>query len=194
MCVFCGSSLGARTAYAEKTRLLGEELASRRLRLVYGGAQVGLMGVLAETVLSRGGEVVGVIPHRLMRREVAHTGLTELRVTETMHERKAIMGELADGFIALPGGLGTLEEFAEVLTWSQLGLQLKPCGLLDVDGFYATLLACFDHMVDEGFVQARHRELVLADTEPGRLLDALAAWSPETAPTPLLHSSDAIRS
>jgi uncharacterized protein (TIGR00730 family) len=178
VCVFCGSSLGSREAYAEASRAVGEELASRRMRLVYGGAHVGLMGVLADTVLSLGGEVIGVIPRGLETRELAHTGLSELHVTETMHERKALMGDLADGFIALPGGLGTLEELAEVLTWSQLGLQRKPCGLLDVEGFYASLLTCFDHMFDEGFLHESHRALVLADTDPARLLDTLAAWSP----------------
>jgi uncharacterized protein (TIGR00730 family) len=178
VCVFCGSSLGSREAYAEAARTLGEELVNRGLRLVYGGAHVGLMGVLADTVLSLGGEAIGVIPRGLQTRELAHTGLSELHVTETMHERKALMGDLADGFMALPGGLGTLEEFAEVLTWSQLGLQRKPCGLLDVEGFFTSLLACFDHMLDEGFVQADQRELVLADTDPARLLDTLAAWSP----------------
>ncbi len=181
VCVFCGSSLGAREAYAEAARGLGREMVGRGLRLVYGGAHVGLMGVLADTVLSLGGEAIGVIPRGLETREVAHTGLSELHVTETMHERKALMGELADGFIALPGGLGTLEEFAEVLTWSQLGLQRKACGLLDVEGFYASLLDCFDHMLDQGFVSASQRKLVLADTDPARLLDTLAAWSPLTS-------------
>jgi uncharacterized protein (TIGR00730 family) len=178
VCVFCGSSLGSREAYADAARALGQEMVSRGLRLVYGGAHVGLMGVLADTVLSLGGQVIGVIPRGLETRELAHTGLSELHVTESMHERKALMGEFADGFIALPGGLGTLEEFAEVLTWSQLGLQRKPCGLLDVEGFYDSLLACFDHMLDQGFVSAGQRELVLADTDPARLLDTLAAWSP----------------
>lgn len=183
--MFCGSSLGSREVYAEASRALGEELVSRGLRLIYGGGHVGLMGVLADTVLSLGGEVIGVIPRGLETRELAHTGLSELHITETMHERKALMGDLADGFIALPGGLGTLEEFAEVLTWSQLGLQRKPCGLLNVEGFYASLLTCFDHMLDDGFLHASHRALVLADTEPGRLLDTLAAWSPDSDPTRL---------
>jgi uncharacterized protein (TIGR00730 family) len=170
-----------REAYAEAARTLGEELVSRGLRLVYGGAHVGLMGVLADTVISGGGEVIGVIPRGLETRELAHTGLSELHITETMHERKALMGDRADGFIALPGGLGTLEEFAEVLTWSQLGLQRKPCGLLDVEGFYGSLLACFDHMRSEGFLSASQRELVIADTDPTRLLDTLAAWSPRSS-------------
>jgi uncharacterized protein (TIGR00730 family) len=184
VCVFCGSSLGAREAYADAARALGKELVSRGQRLVYGGAHVGLMGVLADAVLSLGGEVIGVIPRGLQTRELAHAGLSELHITDTMHERKALMGDLAQGFVALPGGLGTLEEFAEVLTWSQLGLQRKPCGLLDVEGFYASLLGCFDRMLEEGFLQANQRELVLADTDPARLLDALAAWSPDSNPLP----------
>lgn len=184
MCVFCGSSLGKREAYADAARGLAEAMMARGQRLVYGGAHVGLMGVLADTVLSLGGEVIGVIPRGLETRELAHAGLSELHITETMHERKALMGDLAEGFVALPGGLGTLEEFAEVLTWSQLGLQRKPCGLLDVEGFYVSLLECFDHMLEEGFLQANQRELVLADTDPARLLDALAAWSPDSNPVP----------
>jgi uncharacterized protein (TIGR00730 family) len=184
VCVFCGSSLGTREAYGHAARALGEELVGRRQRLVYGGAHVGLMGVLADTVLSLGGEVIGVIPRGLETRELAHSGLTELHITETMHERKALMGDLAGAFIALPGGLGTLEEFAEVLTWSQLGLQRKTCGLLDVESFYASLLASFDHMVEEGFLGASQRQLVLSDTDPARLLDRLAAWSPDSGQIP----------
>lgn len=187
--MFCGSSLGSRELYAEASRALGEELVSRGLRLIYGGAHVGLMGVLADTVLSLGGEVIGVIPRGLETRELAHTGLSELHITETMHERKALMGDLANGFVALPGGLGTLEEFAEMLTWSQLGLQRKPCGLLDVEGFYASLLTCFDHMLAEGFLSASHRALVLADTDPARLLDTLGSWSLDGDPTRPIGSS-----
>jgi len=178
VCVFSGSSPGARLAYTAAARALGEQLAARRLRLVYGGASVGLMAVVADTVLAAGGTVVGVIPQQLVAKELAHDELSELRITGSMHERKTVMGELSDGFVALPGGYGTLEEFAEVLTWSQLGLQHKPCGLLDVDGFYTPLLTFFDHAVTEGFVRAEHRGLVLADTDPAQLLDALAAWTP----------------
>ena len=169
VCVFSGSSPGARPSYTETATALGREIAERGLRLVYGGASVGLMGAVADAALAAGGEVVGVIPQHLMDREVAHDGLTELRVTGSMHERKALMADLADGFVALPGGLGTLEELAEILTWSQLGLQSKPCGLLDVDGFFDPLLAFLDHTVTERFVSTEHRALVLAapDQLPG---------------------------
>jgi len=169
---------------------LGQELIARRIRLVYGGASVGLMGILADTVLAGGGTVIGVIPEQLVDKEISHDGLSELRITSSMHERKATMADLSDGFLALPGGYGTLEEFAEVLTWSQLGLQRKPCGLLDVEDFYRPLLSFFDHAVAEGFVRPEHRDLVLSDADPARLLDALAAWIPPTVskwmdPTPL---------
>jgi hypothetical protein len=176
VCVFSGSSPGARPAYAQAAEALGREVAARGLRLVYGGASVGLMGVVADAALAAGGEVVGVIPQHLVDREVAHTGLTDLRVTGSMHERKALMADLADGFVALPGGLGPLEELAEILTWSQLGLQSKPCGLLDVEGFFDPLLAFLDHTVTERFVSAEHRALVLAADRPDVLLDRLAGW------------------
>ena len=180
LCVFCGSSLGATPAYADAARALAGELAGRAIGLVYGGAHVGLMGVVADACRAAGVEVTGVIPAALVEAEVAHTGLDDLRVVGSMHERKALMAELADGFVALPGGFGTLEEFCEVLTWSQLGLHAspKPCGLLDVAGFFTPLLALFDGAVEQGFIRAEHRGLVLGATEPGRLLDALAAWEP----------------
>ena len=178
VCVFSGSSPGARPSYTETATALGREVATRGLRLVYGGASVGLMGAVADAALAAGGEVVGVIPQHLVDREVAHDGLTELQVTGSMHERKALMADLADGFVALPGGLGTLEELAEVLTWSQLGLQSKPCGLLDVEGFFEPLLAFFDHTVTERFVSTEHRALVLAADRPDALLDLLAGWRP----------------
>ena len=178
VCVFSGSSPGARPSYTETATALGREIAERGLRLVYGGASVGLMGAVADAALAAGGEVVGVIPQHLMDREVAHDGLTELRVTGSMHERKALMADLADGFVALPGGLGTLEELAEILTWSQLGLQSKPCGLLDVEGFFDPLLAFLDHTVAERFVSTEHRALVLAADRPDALLDLLSAWQP----------------
>jgi uncharacterized protein (TIGR00730 family) len=180
ICVFSGSSPGARAEYAAAARALGTELAARGTRLVYGGASIGLMGVVADTVLAAGGEVVGVIPQQLVDKEAAHRSLSDLRVTASMHERKALMAELSDGFVALPGGYGTLEEFAEVLTWSQLGLQHKPCGLLNVAAFYRPLLAFFDHAVTERFVRAEHRDLVLADTDAARLLDAFDTWTPPT--------------
>jgi uncharacterized protein (TIGR00730 family) len=176
VCVFSGSSPGARPSYTRTANALGREVAARGMRLVYGGASVGLMGAVADAALAAGGEVVGVIPQHLMDREVAHHGLTELRVTASMHERKALMADLADGFVALPGGLGTLEELAEILTWSQLGLQSKPCGLLDVEGFFDPLLAFLDHTVTERFVSAEHRALVLAADRPDVLLDRLAGW------------------
>ena len=180
LCVFCGSSLGSRPEYAEVAAALGAELAARGVGLVYGGAHVGLMGLVADTCRAAGGEVVGVIPASLVEAEVAHTALDDLRVVGSMHERKALMAELSDGFVALPGGLGTLEEFCEVLTWSQLGLHVppKPCGLLDVAGYFAPLLALFDAGVAEGFVRPEHRRLVLASTGPAALLDDLAAWVP----------------
>jgi uncharacterized protein (TIGR00730 family) len=178
ICVFSGSNPGARTEYTDAARALGSELVARGIRLVCGGAQAGLMAVVADTVLASGGDVVGVIPQALVDMEIAHPDLRDLRVTDTMHERKALMAELSDGFVALPGGFGTLEEFAEILTWSQLGLQRKPCGLLDVAGFYQPLLTFFDHAVTERFVRAEHRALVLTDTDPGRLLDALGTWVP----------------
>ena len=178
VCVFSGSSPGARPSYTETATALGREVATRGMRLVYGGASVGLMGAVADAALAAGGQVVGVIPQHLVDREVAHDGLTELRVTGSMHERKALMADLADGFVALPGGLGTLEELAEILTWSQLGLQSKPCGLLDVEGFFDPLLAFLDHTVTERFVSTEHRALVLAADRPDALLDLLAGWRP----------------
>jgi uncharacterized protein (TIGR00730 family) len=178
ICVFSGASPGAQPEYAAAARTFGAELATRGTRLVYGGASVGLMGVVANAALAAGGEVTGVIPRQLVHHEVVHLGLSDLRITSSMHERKALMAELSDGFVALPGGYGTLEEFAEVLTWSQLGLQRKPCGLLDVADYYRPLLAFFDHAVTEQFVRAEHRSLILADTDAARLLDMLDAWTP----------------
>lgn len=179
--MFSGSSPGARPEYAAAATALGRDLARRGLRVVYGGGGIGLMAAVADAALAAGGEVIGVIPQHLVDREVAHRGLSELRVTGSMHERKATMAGLSDGFVALPGGFGTLEEFAEVLTWSQLGLQSKPCGLLDVAGYYGRLLAFLDHAVTERFVRAEHRAIVLADTDAGRLLDAMERWAPPTA-------------
>jgi uncharacterized protein (TIGR00730 family) len=178
VCVFCGSNTGARPSYAVMAEGLGRVLAERGIRVVYGGGRVGLMGVVADAALAAGGEVVGVIPQHLMDREVGHTGLTDLRVTSSMHERKALMADLADGFVALPGGFGTLEELAETLTWSQLGLQAKPFGLLDVEGFYEPLLRFLDHTVAERFVTPEHQALVLSADDPSVLLDRLGAWEP----------------
>lgn len=178
VCVFCGSSPGRRPEYREAARAMGALLAAEGVGLVFGGGRVGLMGVVADAVLAGGGEAVGVIPEALMRREVGHRGLGELHVVGSMHERKARMADLADAFVALPGGFGTFEEFCEVLTWSQLGIHPKPCGLLDVAGYYAPLVAMFDHAAAEGFVRPEHRALVLRETEPARLLERLRGFVP----------------
>ena len=182
VCVFCGSRFGEPDSYRAAAARLGAEIADRGLRLVYGGGRVGLMGVVADAALAAGGEVVGVIPDVLADREMAHGGLTELVLTRSMHERKATMAELAEGFIALPGGFGTLEEFCEVLTWAQLGIHRKPLGLLDVDRFFTPLLALFDHMTKHGFVPPLHRDLVLRSESPSSLLDAFAVYQPPDLP------------
>ncbi len=178
ICVFCGASSGRDPRYATAAAVVGERLASRGIQLVFGGGRRGLMGVLADAALAAGGRVVGVIPRGLVDRELAHTGLDELVIVDTLHERKAQMEELADAFIALPGGLGTLEELTEVLSWAQLDLHAKPIGLLDVDGYFASLEAFLDHAVAEGFVAERHRRLLLRDDDLDRLLDRFAEWSP----------------
>jgi uncharacterized protein (TIGR00730 family) len=178
ICVFCGSSSGSRPEYRGAGEELGAELVRRNIGLVYGGGNVGLMGVLADAVLKAGGEVIGVIPENLMAKEAGHSGLTKLHVVCSMHERKALMADLSDAFIALPGGFGTLEEFCEIVTWSQLGLHTKPCGVLNVQGYYSPLLAMFDHAVKERFLKPENRALVLAqDSVPG-LLRALREWRP----------------
>lgn len=178
VCVFCGSRNGTRDQYVGSAKRMGEALARRGIGLVYGGGGIGLMGILADAAVSAGGDVIGVIPEALMGREVAHGGLADLRVVASMHERKALMAELADAFVALPGGFGTLEEFCEVLTWAQLGIHRKPCGLLNVEGFFDPLLSLFDHAVREQFVSPDHRSLVVVETDPERLLDALLRWEP----------------
>jgi uncharacterized protein (TIGR00730 family) len=178
LCVYAGSNAGSRPDYAEAAVALATTMAARDIGLVYGGGKVGLMGVLADTILAAGGEAIGVIPRALVDREVGHGGLTELRVVGSMHERKALMAELSDGFVALPGGIGTLEELIEVYTWSQLGIHAKPVGVLDAAGFYSGLSAFLDHMVQEGFLRAAHRATMLAAAEPGALLDRLEAWEP----------------
>ena len=182
ICVFCGSSVGNRPAYREAAGALAQALVRRGLGLVYGGARVGLMGVLADTMLQHRGDVIGVIPQALLDREIAHAGLADLRVVGSMHERKALMVELADGFIALPGGYGTLEEFSEVVTWAQLGLHRKPCGLLDVDGYFDPLLALFDGAEAAGFLRPENRALVLVANDPETLLDLLASYKPVSVP------------
>ena len=176
LCVFCGSSKGARDVYGHAAQQLGKELAQRRIELVYGGGNVGLMGVIADAVLAAGGHVIGVIPEQLMARELGHKGIQDLRIVKTMHERKALMAELSDGFIALPGGFGTLEEFCEAVTWTQLGLHAKPCGLLNVNGFYDGLLQFFEHALSEEFLKPTHRQIVVADADPVSLLDRIVNW------------------
>lgn len=179
ICVFCGSSDGARPAYRAAAEELGRALARLGIALVYGGSNVGLMRALADSVLGTGGEAIGVIPDHLAARGVAHPGLTELRVVRSMHERKAMMADLADAFVVLPGGLGTLEEFLEVITWSQLGLHAKPAGILDVEGYYDSLLELLDHGVREGFVREASRRQIVFDDDPGRLLAILGALTRE---------------
>ena len=178
ICVFAGSSRGAREDYAQAAERLAFELVTRGYGVVFGGGRVGMMGVLADATLAAGGEVIGVIPKALLEKEVAHGGLTELRVVASMHERKAMMADLSEGFIALPGGLGTLEEFFEVLTWAQLGLHRKPCGLLNVSGYYDRLLEFLDLTVEERFVKSPHRALVITSTSPADLLERFATYRP----------------
>lgn len=182
VCVFCGASPGARPIYREAAEALGRSLANRGLTLVYGGGAVGLMGIVADAALAAGGEVIGIIPQSLKRAEVGHNGLTRLEVVDGMHARKARMAELADAFIALPGGLGTLEELFEVWTWGQLGYHAKPLGLLEVDGFYSRLGDFLDHLVAERFVREPHRAMLQISESPGDLLERLAAWQPTVAP------------
>lgn len=176
VCVFCGSNAGRVDDYLEAAGKLGAALAARKIALVYGGASVGLMGAVADAAQAAGGEVIGIMPRALVDREIAHKGLKDLRVVGSMHERKAMMADLADAFIALPGGLGTFEELFEVWTWGQLGNHAKPCAVLNVRGFYDKLLGFLDHVVAEQFVKQVHRDMLLVDDDPGRLLDRLAAY------------------
>jgi uncharacterized protein (TIGR00730 family) len=180
VCVFCGSSRGANVRYVDLARRLGGTLAKRELTLVYGGGNVGLMGELANAVLDAGGHVIGVIPQALADKEVAHTGLPDLRIVGSMHERKALMADLADAFIALPGGLGTLEEFCEILTWAQLGMHDKPCGLLDAENYFDPLIAFFDHAVTERFLTPQHRAMILVDEDPEKLFARFATYRSPT--------------
>jgi hypothetical protein len=174
ICVFCGSSVGSRPDYARAAELLAREMARRGIGLVFGGGNVGLMGVVADAMVAAGGHAIGVIPHALVARELAHRAIPDLRVVNSMHERKAMMAGLADAFIALPGGFGTFEEFCEVVTWTQLGIHRKPCGLLNVAGYYDPLIALFDRGVAEGFVKPENRPIVVSHADPAGLLDALA--------------------
>ena len=178
VCVFCGSSVGARPEYVLAARAFGAELARRQLALVYGGGNVGLMGALADAVLDGGGRVIGVIPFALAERELAHSRASEMHVVRTMHERKARMAELSNGFVALPGGFGTFEEICEMITWAQLGIHRKPCGVVNVAGYFDGLLCQFDRAVADGLLREGHRGLVVAEPDPERLLDHMAAWQP----------------
>jgi uncharacterized protein (TIGR00730 family) len=180
ICVFCGSNAGAQPAYVETAEAVGRGLAQRGVRVVYGGARVGMMGALADAARSAGGEVVGVMPQAMFDREIGHTGLDDLRVVGSMHERKALMAELSDAFIALPGGVGTLEELFEVYTWAQLGIHEKPLGLLDVAGYYRPLVGFLDHAVREHFVRPSTRSLLAVGDHLDDLLAALEAWQPPT--------------
>ncbi len=180
VCVFCGSGVGARPEYLQAATDLGQALVDRGVGLVYGGANVGTMDKIASTVLEAGGDVIGVMPEALVKKEVANTALKDLRVVGSMHERKALMNKLSNGFIALPGGLGTIEEFFEVLAWGQLGIHTKPAGVLNVLGFYDNLLNLVDHAVAEGFMQRAHREMILTHDQVDPLLDLLESYDPPT--------------
>ncbi|MBK8149668.1 MAG: TIGR00730 family Rossman fold protein [Acidobacteria bacterium] len=176
--VFCGSNSGFRSEYAEAAKRLGNLFVSDGIRLVYGGGKVGLMGVIADEVMRGGGTVVGIIPDSLERKEVGHREVTELLVVDSMHERKAKMAEFADGFIAMPGGIGTFEEFFEILTWAQLGFHNKPCGILNIAGYYDGLLALCDNAVTEGFLRREHRQLIIEDSDPELLLSKMKEFEP----------------
>jgi len=176
LCVFCGSNPGRDPIYMDMACSLGETLARNGIELVYGGASVGLMGAMADAALANGGHVIGVMPQALVDKEIAHTGLSDLRVVGSMHERKALMAELADGFIALPGGLGTFEELFEVWTWAQLGYHKKPCALLNIGGFYDKLASFLDDVVERGFVKPVHRSMLIVESDPARLIEAIRAY------------------
>ncbi len=181
--VFCGSSAGASNVYIETARKFGEELVKRDITLVYGGASVGVMGAVADAVLEDGGQVIGIMPSFLEKREISHKRLSELIVVDSMHERKAKMAELADGFVALPGGPGTLEEFFEIFTWAQLGLHQKPCGLLNINHYFAPLVELFNHMTREQFLHEKYRSMALVDVEPSQLLDKFDSYEAPTVKT-----------
>ncbi len=181
ICVFCGSSPGTNPIYLNAARRLGELLSERNIGLVYGGSNAGLMGALADACLRSGGRVTGVIPTSLVEKEIAHRGLTELHIVGSMHERKALMADLADAFIALPGGFGTWDEFCEVLTWSQLGIHRKACGLLNINGYYDPFLAMADRALQDGFLRAPHRKMMLAEKDPACLLELLHSYSAPVA-------------
>lgn len=176
ICVFCGSNFGSRPEYAAAAESLGKLLIQHSISLVYGGAKAGLMGKIADAVLNAGGKVIGIIPQALVLKEIAHEGVTELRVVDSMHERKALMADLADGFIALPGGFGTLDEFCEILTWAQLGIHHKPCGVLNVNGYFDNFLKLLDHAVSELFLRPLHRAMVISENDPETLLGRMIQY------------------
>ena len=178
LCVFCGSSFGGNPIYVKAARDLGNAIAKRNICLVYGGARVGLMGEIASTVIRAKGEVIGVIPKGLVDKEVAHGSLTDLRIVESMHERKSLMAELSDGFIALPGGFGTMEEIFEVITWAQLSFHDKPCGFLNINGYYNDLIKFLDHSVKENFIEPEHRAMIIIDDNPESLLEKFSKYEP----------------
>ncbi|KPK19290.1 MAG: LOG family protein [Betaproteobacteria bacterium SG8_41] len=189
VCVFCGSNTGNGDVYSAAARALAAAMVRRGLRLVYGGGSIGLMGVLGDAVLAAGGHVIGVTPRRLLERELVHTGLTELHIVETMNERKALMAQLSDAFIALPGGMGTLDELFEMLTWTQLGFHRKPCGVLDAGNYFDRLMAFLDHAVAERFVMPEHRSMLIAEVDSDRLLERLANEPPPAASKWVSHGS-----
>lgn len=178
ICVYCGSSSGNNEIYTEQATALGKLLAKRNIKLVYGGANVGLMGVIADTVLDNGGKAIGIIPESLVAHEVAHPKLTELKIVDSMHARKAMMAELSDGFIAMPGGLGTLEELFEILTWGQLGFHHKPCAILNVNGYYDKLLEYLEHAVGEQLLKPKHRQLLLSGNDPDAVMKVMDEYKP----------------
>ncbi|ARP88849.1 TIGR00730 family Rossman fold protein [Bordetella genomosp. 9] len=180
ICVYCGSNAGRQPVYAEAARAFGHELARRGLTLVYGGSSAGIMGILANAVLEEGGRVIGVIPEALVQKELAHRNLTEQHIVTSMHERKTLMAEKADAFVALPGGVGTLEEIFETWTWAQLGFHAKPCGLLNIAGYFDKLTAFLDHTVEEAFMRPQHRAMLAVESDPGRLLERFAGYAPPT--------------
>jgi uncharacterized protein (TIGR00730 family) len=180
ICVYCGSNAGRQPIYAEQAKEFGRTLAERGLGLVYGGSSAGIMGIVADAVLAHGGRAIGIIPEVLVKKELAHKGLTELHVVGSMHERKMMMAEKADGFVALPGGVGTFEEIFETWTWAQLGLHAKPCGLLNIAGYYDKLAAFLDHTVEEAFMRPQHRAMLVVENEAGALLDRFAAYEAPT--------------
>ena len=179
ICVYCGSSPGRLEAYASSARALAESLVKRNIKLVYGGASIGIMGMVADHVLMLGGQAIGVIPEALGQKEVTHKNLTELHVTQSMHERKMLMAELSDGFVALPGGIGTLEELFEIWTWAQLGFHKKPCGLLNVEGYYDSLIQFLDHILAEQFVKEHHRAMLIVESNSEKLIDRYINYQPK---------------